>query len=144
MRAFKPENPIVFPPFRLDAADQRLYRNSDPIDLRPKAFAVLWHLLQRPGQLVTKDELLETVWPDTVVSDAVLKVCIREIREALADNPATPQFIETAHRRGYRFIGKLSSVVEATEKAITPKVCAGWSRFRVTGVARSAPESANR
>ena len=108
MRSSKPENSIVFPPFRLDAADQRLYRGSDPIDLRPKSFAVLSHLLRRPGQLVTKDELLETVWPDTVVSDAVLKVCIREIREALADDPAMPQFIETAHRRGYRFIGKLS------------------------------------
>jgi len=127
VRAAKPENPIIFPPFRLDATDQRLYRNSDPIDLRPKAFAVLSHLLQRPGQLVTKTELLETVWPDTVVSDAVLKVCIREIREALADDPATPQFIETAHRRGYRFIGKLSSASEAAERAeraLAPKVCA--------------------
>jgi DNA-binding winged helix-turn-helix (wHTH) protein/predicted ATPase len=122
--SLKPENPIVFPPFRLEALDQRLYRNGDPVDLRPKAFAVLWLLLQRPGQLVTKDELLDSVWPDTVVSDAVLKVCIREIREALADSPARPQFIETAHRRGYRFIGKLSSVVEATEKAITAKVYA--------------------
>lgn len=124
MRPSKPENPIIFPPFRLDAADQRLYRNSDPIDLRPKAFAVLSHLLQRPGQLVTKDELLEAVWPDTAVSDAVLKVCIREIREALADDPATPQFIETAHRRGYRFIGKLSPVSEATETVTAPQVCA--------------------
>jgi DNA-binding winged helix-turn-helix (wHTH) protein/predicted ATPase len=120
----KPENPIVFPPFRLETSNQRLYRNSDPIDLRPKAFAVLWLLVQRPGQLVTKDELLDSVWPDTVVSDAVLKVCIREIREALADSPARPQFIETAHRRGYRFIGKLASAVEATERAIAPKVCA--------------------
>ncbi len=120
----KRETPIVFPPFRLDALDQRLYRNSDPVDLRPKAFAVLSHLLQRPGQLVTKDELLETVWPDTAVSDAVLKVCIREIREALADNPATPQFIETAHRLGYRFIGKLSPAAEATERTVALRVCA--------------------
>jgi DNA-binding winged helix-turn-helix (wHTH) protein/predicted ATPase len=120
----KPENPLVFPPFRLDAADQRLYRNSDPVGLRPKAFAVLWHLLQRPGQLVTKDELLETVWPETSVSDAVLKVCIREIREALSDDPATPRFIETAHRRGYRFIGKLASAAAASERATAPAVCA--------------------
>jgi DNA-binding winged helix-turn-helix (wHTH) protein/predicted ATPase len=119
----KPENLIVFPPFRLDAGDQRLYRDSDPIDLRPKAFAVLSHLLQRPGQLVTKDELLETVWPDTVVSDAVLKVCIREIREALSDDPATPRFIETAHRRGYRFIGKLAGA-DTAERVKSPLVCA--------------------
>ena len=120
----KPEKLIVFPPFRLDGADQRLYRNSDPIDLRPKAFAVLSHLLGRPGQLVTKDELLETVWPETSVSDAVLKVCIREIREALADNPVTPRFIETAHRRGYRFIGKLASATLGSERATAPTVCA--------------------
>ncbi len=119
----KPD-PIVFPPFRLDVADQRLYRNSDPIDLRPKAFAVLSHLLQRPGQLVTKDELLETVWPETSVSDAVLKVCIREIREALADDTSAPRFIETAHRRGYRFIGKLASATAASERTTSPTVCA--------------------
>ena len=118
------EPPIVFPPFRLDTADQRLYRNSDPIDLRPKAFAVLSHLLQRPGQLVTKDELLETVWPETSVSDAVLKVCIREIREALADDTSAPRFIETAHRRGYRFIGKLASATAASERTTSPTVCA--------------------
>ena len=115
---------IVFPPFWLDAADERLYRNGDPVDLRPKAFAVLLHLLQRPGQLVTKDELLETVWPDTSISDAVLKVCIREIREALSDDPATPRFIETAHRRGYRFIGKLASAAAASERATASTVCA--------------------
>ena len=119
----KPQK-IVFPPFWLDAADERLYRNGDPVDLRPKAFAVLLHLLQRPGQLVTKDELLETVWPDTSISDAVLKVCIREIREALSDDPATPRFIETAHRRGYRFIGKLASAAAASERATASTVCA--------------------
>jgi DNA-binding winged helix-turn-helix (wHTH) protein/predicted ATPase len=99
---------ILFPPFRLDAANQRLWRGDEALPLRPKTFAVLTHLLDRPGQLVTKEEFLEACWPDTAMTYTVLKVCIREIRETLGDNPKAPRFIETAHRRGYRFIGQIS------------------------------------
>ena len=56
-----------------------------------------------------KRNLLSAVWPDTFVGDAVLKVTIRQIREALADDPKSPRFIETAHRRGYRFIGQIAA-----------------------------------
>ena len=102
------EKRIVFDPFCLDLANEQLWRGSQAIKLRPKAFAVLDHLLGRPGQLVTKDALLNAVWPETFVSDAVLKVTIRQIREALGDDPKSPRFIETAHRRGYRFIGQIA------------------------------------
>src|SRR5262245_50029584 len=98
---------ILFPPFRLDAANQRLWRGEEALPLRPKTFAVLVYLLERPGQLVTKEELLDACWPDTTLTYTVLKVCIREIREALGDDPKAPRFIETAHRRGYRFIGRI-------------------------------------
>src|SRR5262249_12699939 len=76
--------------------------------LRPKAFAVLDYLLRRPGQLITKEELLDAVWPGTFVGDAVLKVAIRQIREALDDDSKSPRYIDTAHRRGYRFIAPVS------------------------------------
>lgn len=79
------------------------------IKLRPKAFALLNHLVRHPGQLVTKEELLNAVWPETFVGEAVLKVTIRQLRDALNDDPNSPLFIETAHRRGYRFIGKLKA-----------------------------------
>src|SRR5262245_20526509 len=102
--AMRHERPIVFPPFRLDPANQRLNCNERVISLRPKTFGVLCHLAERANQLVTKDELLDVVWPGLNVSDAVLKGCVREIREALGDDPAAPRFIETAHRLGYRFI----------------------------------------
>ena len=98
---------INFPPFCLDTANEQLWRGSDIIDLRPKAFRLLRYLLEQPGLLHTKDDLLDACWPETTVTDTVLKVCIREIREALGDDPQTPRFIETAHRRGYRFIGKI-------------------------------------
>src|SRR5262249_7591645 len=61
------------------------------------------------GQLVTKDALWQAVWPDVTVSDAVLTVCVREIRQALGDDAKTPRFIETVHRRGFRFIAPLST-----------------------------------
>src|SRR4051794_40889829 len=102
------EKLITFDPFSLDLANEQLWRGSQAIKLRPKAFAVLDHLLGRPGQLVTKDDLLNAVWPETFVSDAVLKVTIRQIRAALGDDPKSPRFIETAHRRGYRFIGQIA------------------------------------
>src|SRR5215475_10568055 len=95
---------LRFPPFRLDPDNALLWRGSTEIHLTPKAFAVLHCLIERHGQLVTKDVLLERVWPGTVVGDAVLKVCVREIRKALGDEVGAPRFVATVHRRGYRFI----------------------------------------
>jgi predicted ATPase/DNA-binding winged helix-turn-helix (wHTH) protein len=102
------ERRIIFDPFYLDLANERLYRGAQAIRLRPKAFAVLAYLLRRPGQLITKEELLNAVWPETFVGDAVLKVTIRQLRDSLDDDPKSPRFIETAHRRGYRFIGQIT------------------------------------
>ncbi len=96
--------PIEFPPFRLDPADARLSRGAAAIALRPKTFAVLQYLAERPGQLVTKRELLDAVWADINVTDGALKVCIREVRKALEDSAQQPKYIATEHRRGYRFI----------------------------------------
>jgi hypothetical protein len=64
-------------------------------------------LLEHPGLLVTKQQVLDAVWPGTFVGDGVLKDNIRQLREALEDDAESPIYIETAHRRGYRFIGKL-------------------------------------
>src|SRR6186997_1024031 len=98
------EKRIIFDPFCLDLTNACLWRGSQAIKLRPKAFAVLDYLLERPGQLVTKEEHLNAVWPGTFVGEAVLKVAVGQIREALGDDQKLPRFIETAHRRGYRFI----------------------------------------
>jgi len=77
----------LFPPFALDSVNECLWNGTKAIKIRPKAFAVLNYLVDRPGQLVTKEELLGAVWPDTFVTDAVLKVTIRELREVLHDDP---------------------------------------------------------
>ena len=99
---------IAFGGFRLDLTNECLWQDGRAISLRPKAFAVLRLLLQHPGLLVTKQQVLDTVWPGTFVADGVLKDSVRQLREALHDNAASPTYIETAHRRGYRFIGKLT------------------------------------
>jgi DNA-binding winged helix-turn-helix (wHTH) protein/predicted ATPase len=103
------ERRIRFDPFDLDLVNECLWRGSQSIKLRPKAFAVLEHLLGHPGQLVTKENLIAAAWGETFVGDGVLKVTIRQLREALDDDPRSPRFIETSHRRGYRFIGRVDA-----------------------------------
>lgn len=103
------EAPLLFGPFCLDTTSGCVWQGEKAIKMTPKAFAVLAYLAERPGRLVTKEELFRVVWPKTVVSDTALAVCIREIRLALADTLKPPQFIETVHRRGYRFIAPLTT-----------------------------------
>lgn len=111
-----------FPPFRLDSVNQCLWRQGECAEdrrilLTPKAYAVLTYLVDRPGRLVTQDELLEAIWPDTFVQPEVLKYQIADIRNALGDSAKNPSFIETLPRRGYRF---MAPVREAKLKAPAP------------------------
>ena len=98
---------MVFGPFRLDPVSGHLYHGAVVVPLAPKAFAVLLHLASNADRLVSKRELLDTVWQGVFVGDAVLKVTIGEIRKALGDDAQSPTYIETAHRRGYRFIARV-------------------------------------
>lgn len=95
---------LSFAGFRIDAANGRLWRGTEAVSVPPKVLSVLHHLAKRPQELVTKADLFSHVWPETAVGDAVLTVAIGEIRKLLGDDPRTPRFIETVHRRGYRFI----------------------------------------
>lgn len=95
---------LTFGSFRMDLGDERLWCGQETLRLTNKAFAVLRYLVSHAEQLVTKEAVLEAVWPGTFVGDAVLTVCIRELRQALGDSARTPLFIETVWGRGYRFI----------------------------------------
>jgi DNA-binding winged helix-turn-helix (wHTH) protein len=102
-----------FPPFRLDLVNQCLWRDGagaveQRILLTPKAFAMLRHLVEHAGRLVTQEEFLQALWPETYVQPEVLKSHIRDIRSALGDDPKIPRFIETLPRRGYRFIAPVT------------------------------------
>jgi DNA-binding winged helix-turn-helix (wHTH) protein/predicted ATPase len=100
---------FAFGSFRLDPPNARLTRGKQVIALKPKAFDVLAFLVRNAGRLVPQEELIDAVWPDTIVGDSSLKSCVRQVRRALGDRVRTPQFIETVHRRGYRFIAPVAA-----------------------------------
>lgn len=95
---------LSFGPFLLDEANARLSRSGRAVDLQPKELAVLCELARRPGQLVTKDQLLDAVWGHPHISESVLKTIVSHLRAALDDDARQPRCIETVSRRGYRFI----------------------------------------
>jgi DNA-binding winged helix-turn-helix (wHTH) protein len=100
---------------RLEIENERAWCGDRVLDLPPKPFAVLRHLVEHAERLVTKEQLMDAVWGDTAVSEAVLTSCIRDIRRALGDSSRAPRYVETVHRRGFRFIGRVgSAVVPAT------------------------------
>src|SRR5262245_23259254 len=121
----KRSDALVFPPFRIDLVDEQLWRETRALELRPKAFAVLRYLVQHGGRLVTKSELLDAVWSEAVVGEAVLKTCIREIRAALADDAQAPRYIATVHRRGYRFIAPCVTADESKGPQLAPTDVSG-------------------
>jgi TolB-like protein len=113
---------ISFGTFRFDPRSGRLWSGETELRLTPKAGAVLSTLLARAGEPVSKEALFESVWPNTVVSDDALTSCIQELRRALSDDPREPRFIETRHRRGYRFIAALSAAEDHTRALLPPAV----------------------
>jgi DNA-binding winged helix-turn-helix (wHTH) protein/predicted ATPase len=100
---------ITFPPFRMEVLTGTLWRGKQQQRLRSQAAMVLQYLADRPGQVVSNQELLTALWPKTTVSEGILKTYVWEIRRALGDQLHKPRFIETIPRRGYRFVGKVVS-----------------------------------
>ena len=98
-----------FGDFVLDRAQRRLLRSGEDVYLPPKTFELLLHLLQNRGRVLTKDELLEAVWPGVNVVENTLAQRIREIREALGDGAHGARFVKTVPRVGYQFIAELTT-----------------------------------
>jgi DNA-binding winged helix-turn-helix (wHTH) protein len=111
---------ITFGPFRLDPGSGRLWRGRGAIPLRPKTWAVLLHLAARPGVLVSRDELLDAIWPDTAVTPDTLNKSIGELRIALGDDRRAPRFIETVHRRGFRFVAETQPAAVESAAGLVP------------------------
>ena len=88
----------------LDCADSRAWLVSAKLDLGTKAFSLLEELMRQPQILVPKDRLFDVGWPDQAVSDAVLTTAIRELRRSLGDSARKPEWVETHHGKGYRFL----------------------------------------
>ena len=101
----------VFQSFRLDPANQCLWRGEHRVLLTPKAFDVLRYLVEHPARLVTQDELLDALWPETYVNPELIKKYILGIRKVLGDQHDKPVYIETLPKRGYQFIAPVTDHV---------------------------------
>lgn len=103
------EKQLTFGPFRVDPRQQVIYRGPTQLPLGARSLRLLAHLVRNSGRLVTKQELLEAVWPDAHVSEAVIKKSVAEIRRILGDPAESPQFIVNERGVGYRFIGAIGT-----------------------------------
>jgi DNA-binding winged helix-turn-helix (wHTH) protein/predicted ATPase len=111
---------VTFGRHRFHPDTGRLWSGKREVKLTPKAAAVLTALIGGAGHLLTREALLASVWGDAAVGDEVLTTCIRELREALDDDARRPRFIETRHRRGYRFVARLTEVPPPT-RVVSPR-----------------------
>jgi eukaryotic-like serine/threonine-protein kinase len=107
-----------FGPFLLDVRERRLSRGTDAIPLRLKVFETLCVLVENAGRLVTKQELLETVWPDAAVEENNLNHNISVLRKALGEKATGQQYIETVPRVGYRFVAAVETAEPGTDAPI--------------------------
>jgi adenylate cyclase len=134
------EQGVNFGDYRFDFETGRLWSGEREVRLTPKASAVLKVLVTHAGKPVTKEELFASVWNDTVVSDDALTSCVQELRRALADDSKQPRFIETRHRRGYRFVAQLTEATPAEGVADKPLPAHDISAIAVLPFADMSPD----
>src|SRR5262245_23224768 len=103
-----------FGPFRLDAVERLLSREGISIPLTPKAFDLLLTLVEQPGHLLAKEELMQAVWPDSFVEENSLAWNISNLRKTLGDGENGHRYIETVPKRGYRFVAPVRTLSDAT------------------------------
>ena len=110
---------LRFAVFEVDLAAGELRKNGTRIRLQEQPFQILVYLLDRPGEVVTREELRQKLWPaDTFVDfDHSLNTAVNKLREALGDSASSPRYVETLARRGYRFLAP----VQPTEAKLPPQ-----------------------
>ena len=106
---------IRFGPFQVDPRTWSLSRGGDAVDLSPRLVEILAAIVEKKGEIVTKDELLDRFWPGINISENTLTRAIADIRKALGEQASEPQYIQTLARRGFRFISDSSVKRSALE-----------------------------
>jgi len=112
----------AFSTFRLDSINHCVWRGEERLFLAPKAFDVLQYLVEHSDRIVTQEEILEALWPETYVNPEVIKKYVLGIRKVLGDNPAKPVFIATFPRRGYQFVAPVTEANTAVSSHHTSSV----------------------
>ena len=117
-----PETKVLFEfgSFRCDPREHLLLCEGKPVAVAPKAFEILVALIQSNGPLLTKDELMQQVWPDSFVEESNLTVNISALRRALGESPGRQQYIETVPKRGYRFVAPVTEIQDSPLVAASP------------------------
>ena len=141
-----------FGPFRLQVDRRRLLRDGEPVALAPKALETLLALVEHRDRVLTKDELLQRIWGDTVVEEGGLTRNISVLRKALGESPDDHRYIVTVPGRGYRFVADAAEVSEPAEDELAPAPVTGdaarplpagagwpWRRVVVGAAPRSLP-----
>ena len=106
--------------YRIDLSDERLWLGNQPISIGNKAFQILRLFVNNPNRLLTKNDILDTVWGDICVSEGLIKEYVHDLRMALGDDPKCPRFIETIRGRGYRFLGGVQIVEQTADSTFEP------------------------
>ncbi len=135
-----PPGEYAFGEFRIDPASGRLWRGAAPVHLRPKTWEVLCLMLANPGRLLTKEELLEAVWPGVVVGDTMPGISVAELRRALDDDARRPRYIETVHRRGFRFLVPAEPIASGADDSDSDSESRG-DRGSATGTSNAGQQA---
>src|SRR5271169_4117287 len=114
----KPEGIFRFGEFRIDALARTLRREKELVTLNRRAFDVLLYLVQNPGRVLTRGELLKNAWPDTFVDENSLAQSISALRRALEEKPGDNSYIVTLPARGYQFVSPVKVVAPETLSVI--------------------------
>src|SRR3954451_24268643 len=123
-----------FGPFLADRVGYRVLRGEEALDLTPKLLDLLFHLLDHSGALVTKEALLDALWPGANVTENALAQAVSELRQALGDDAGAPVFIKTVARRVYRFIAPVAPGEARTATAVEPPSVVGQVDDRIIAV----------
>ncbi len=112
------------PGIQIELAEERLWQGGRPVGVKKKVFDLLRFFVEHPDRLLTKQTILEGVWPDTHVSDASVKDCVKNLRVLLRDDPRNPAFIKTVRGRGYRYLGGIDILDPDERRSFLPSAVA--------------------
>lgn len=110
-----------FDDFTVDPRMWRLTSGGQEIHLEPVVLKLLIYLIANRDRLVTRDELMDTVWGDTLISESALSKAVARLRKALGDDPASPRYLETVHSQGFRFIAEVEETASPQRPGLSPR-----------------------
>ncbi len=133
-----------FEEYLLDTAERQVRRREEPVPVSPRAFDTLLYMLRNPGRLLSKDELLKELWPDTFVEEVNLAVHVSTLRKALGDSAQDPRFIETVAGRGYRFVCAVEKVEEEEGQIVARESGTSDAATKLDGELGPSPQEQTR